>query len=66
VILTDAVNIRCATGLAWQATFGAAAFAGFIAAVDLVKHDDAQKRIPFVSILLGVALLSTTGATLVG
>ena len=51
-------------GLAWQATVGAAAVAGLLAAIDLVKHDDAQKRIPFVSILLGIALVGTTGAAL--
>jgi hypothetical protein len=53
-------------GLAWRATLAAVAVAGVLAALGLVRHNDPETRIPFGTILLGTALLSTTAAALVG
>ena len=52
--------------LAWQATLAAAAAAGLYAAYHLVRSGEAQKRVPFVSILVGFALVGTAATALLG
>jgi hypothetical protein len=52
--------------LAWQATLAAAAAAGLYAAFHLVRNGEAHKRVPFVSILVGFALVGTAATALLG
>lgn len=51
-------------GLAWQATSAAAAITGLYAAIGLIRHDDVESRVPFGSILVGVALVGTTATAI--